>query len=79
MALRNPRPVLIVLTSLVVLGVFFWTPSFGIGPIYGRNPLNLQGSLATRLHEEEMRYRATLKAREGLIKKHGPTKEQIKA
>ena len=33
--------------------------------------------LSERLREEEMRYTATLKAREGLIRKHGPTREDI--
>jgi hypothetical protein len=34
-------------------------------------------SLAARLREEETRYAATLKAREGLIEKYGPSKEKI--
>ena len=80
MAPRTLRPLLITMTSLVVLGVFFWAPSFGVGPLYYRDPSDLRVvSLATRLHEEETRYAATLKAREGLIKKLGPTKEKITA
>ena len=78
MAPRTSRPLLLTITSLVILGVFFWAPSFGIGPLYDRDPHSLRVvSLAARLREEEARYAATLKAREALIKKHGPSKEQI--
>ncbi|KAH9040719.1 hypothetical protein EDB85DRAFT_2272225 [Lactarius pseudohatsudake] len=54
-------------------------PSFGIGALYYRDPYSSPvASLATRLHEET-RYAATLKARQGLIKKHGPSKEEIES
>ena len=70
---------LFAITALVALGLFFWTPSpFGIGPLYHQDPFRLHtASLSERLHEEEMRYTATLKAREGLIRKYGPTKDDI--
>jgi len=80
MAPRTARPLLLTVVALVTLSLFFWTPSFGIGSLYYRDPYSLHvASLAARLHEEETRYAATLKAREGLIKKHGPSKEQIEA
>jgi len=69
---------LFTLTALVALGLFFYVPSFGIGPLYFRDPYRLHSAtLSERLREEEVRYAATLKAREGLIRKHGPTKEDI--
>ena len=76
---RTTRPMLFAMTGLVALGLFFWAPSsFGIGPLYHRDPYRLHSaSLSERLREEEMRYTATLKAREGLIRKYGPTKEDI--
>jgi len=79
MAPRTSRPMLFAITALVALGLFFWAPSsFGIGPLYHQDQYRLHtASLSERLHEEEMRYTATLKAREGLIRKYGPTKEDI--
>ena len=69
---------LFAMTALVVLGLFFYAPSLGIGPLYYRDPYRLHiATLSERLREEEMRYTATLKAREGLIRKHGPTREDI--
>ena len=51
---------------------------FGIGPLHYQDPYCLYlAMLSERLREEEMRYTATLKAREGLIRKHGPTREDI--
>ena len=78
MAPRTSRPMLFAMTALVALGLFFYAPSFGIGPLYYRDPYRLHvATLSERLREEEMRYTATLKAREGLIRKHGPTTEDI--
>jgi hypothetical protein len=69
---------LFAMTALVTLGLFFYAPSFGIGPLYNRDPYRLHiATLSERLREEEMRYAATLKAREGLIRKHGPNREDI--
>jgi len=80
MAPRNSRPMLFAMVGIVALGLFFWAPSFGIGPLYYRDPYHLPfGSLSERLREEEMRYAQTLKARKGLIKKFGPTTEDIEA
>ena len=93
MAPRTLRTLLIAMTSLVVLGTFFWEPEFDVGPVCYRDssiprpveltckyPLNLREvSLAMRLQEEEARYAETVQAREGLIKKHGPTKEKVAA
>ena len=72
---------LFAMIAIAGLGLFFWAPSFGIGPLYYRDPYHLssRGSLSQRLREEEMRYVETLKARKGLIKKIGPTKEEIMA
>jgi hypothetical protein len=71
---------LFAMVGIVALGLFFWAPSFGIGPLYYRDPYHLPfGSLSERLREEEMRYAQTLKARKGLIKKFGPTTEDIEA
>jgi len=80
MAPRTSRPLLLAMTSLAIIGVFFWAPSFGIGPLYDRDPNSLHVvSLAARLRDEETRYAATLKARKGLIQKHGPSKEKIQS
>ncbi|KAI9452235.1 methyltransferase domain-containing protein [Lactarius psammicola] len=80
MAPRTTRPLLLTVIALVSLSLFFWVPSFGFGTLYYRDPYNSHvASLAARLRDEETRYAATLKAREGLIKKHGPSKEQIEA
>ncbi|KAH9054313.1 methyltransferase domain-containing protein [Lactarius vividus] len=79
MAPRTARPLILTVIGLVTLSLFFWAPSsFGYGGLYYRDPYSSRAaSLAARLREEELRYAATLKAREGLIKKHGPSKEQI--
>ncbi|KAH9040702.1 hypothetical protein EDB85DRAFT_65729 [Lactarius pseudohatsudake] len=78
MAPCTVRPLLLTV-GLVTLGIFFQAPSFGIGALYYRDPYSSPvASLATRLHEET-RYAATLKARQGLIKKHGPSKEEIES
>lgn len=80
MAPRTARPLLFAMIALGIFGVFFWAPSFGIGALYYRDPYNLTvASLAARLREEEARYAAVLKAREELIKKYGPSKEEIQA
>jgi hypothetical protein len=90
MAPRTSRPLILTMTTLIILGVLFWAPSFGIGPLYDRDPYDRDPydrdpyslhvvSLAARLRKEETRYAATLKAREGLIKKYGPSKEKIQA
>jgi len=42
-----------------------------------RSPEGRQVTLSARLNEEELRYAATIKARQGLIQKHGPTKEEV--
>jgi hypothetical protein len=71
MAPRNSRPMLFAMVGIVALGLFFWAPSFGIGPLYYRDPYRLHvATLSERLREKEMRYAATLKARKGLIRKH---------
>ncbi|KAH9015613.1 hypothetical protein EDB84DRAFT_1525885 [Lactarius hengduanensis] len=68
MAPRTTPPLLITVIGLA--------PSFGIGALYYRDPYSSRvASLAARLHEEETRYAAKLKARQGLIKKPGPIKE----
>ncbi|KAH9021536.1 methyltransferase domain-containing protein [Lactarius hengduanensis] len=81
MAPRTARPLLLAVIGLVSLSLFFWAPSsFGYGTLYYRDPYSSRAaSLAARLREEETRYAATLKAREGLIKKHGPSKEEIES
>ena len=93
MAPRTLRILLVVMTSIVVLGTFFWEPEFEVGPVCYRDssiprPVELtckypsnsrEVSLAMRLQEEEARYAETVKAREGLIKKYGPTKEKVVA
>ena len=80
MAPRNSRQLLFAMIAIAGLGLFFWAPSFGIGPLYYQDPYRLSsGALSQRLREEEMRYVETLKARKGLIKKIGPTKEEIMA
>ncbi|KAH9165714.1 hypothetical protein EDB89DRAFT_2076570 [Lactarius sanguifluus] len=69
MAPRTARPLLLTVA-----------PSFGIGALDYRDPYSSRvASLAARLHEEETRYAATLKAREGFIKKHGPSKEEVES
>ncbi|KAH9048309.1 hypothetical protein EDB84DRAFT_1457282, partial [Lactarius hengduanensis] len=71
MAPCTVRPLLLTVIGLVTLGIFFQAPSFGIGALYYRDPYSSPvASLTARLHEET-RYAATLKARQGLIKKHG--------
>jgi hypothetical protein len=71
---------LLAMIAIGALGLFFWAPSFGFGPLYYRDPYHLSfGSLSERLREEEMRYAETLKARKGLIRKFGPTKGDIEA
>jgi hypothetical protein len=56
----------------------YMVPSFGVGPLYYRDPYRLHvATLSERLCEKEMRYAATLKARKGLIRKHGMTREDI--
>ncbi|KAH9171940.1 methyltransferase domain-containing protein [Lactarius sanguifluus] len=81
MAPRTARPLLLTVIGLATLSLFFWAPSsFGYGTLYYRDPYSSRAaSLTARLREEETRYAATLKAREGLIKKHGPSKEQIES
>ncbi|KAH9025472.1 hypothetical protein EDB84DRAFT_1613631, partial [Lactarius hengduanensis] len=60
---------------LVTLSLFFWAPLFGIWVLYYRDPCSSRvASLPARLHEET-RCAATLKARQGPIKKHSPSKE----
>jgi hypothetical protein len=44
-----------------------------------RSPEGRSVSLSSRLREEELRYAATTKARQGLIQKHGPTKDGIQS
>ena len=69
---------LFAITALITLGLFFYALSFGIGPRYYRDPYRLRVAiLSERLREEEVRYTATLEACEGLIRKHGPTREDI--
>ena len=79
MAPRNSRHMLFAMVAIVGLGLFFWAPSFGIGPLYYRDPYRLPfgSSLSQRLRDEETRYAETLKARKALIRKLGPTKEDI--
>ena len=79
MAPCTVRPLLLTVIGLVTLSIFFQAPSFGIGALYYRDPYSSPvASLAARLHEET-RYAATLKARQGLIKKHGPSKEELES
>jgi len=86
MSPRTARPIFAVLgVGLVCL--FFWSFPFS-GPssqyfrdVYDgwRSPEGQWVTLAERLQEEEVRYAATVKARQGLIKKFGPTKEGIQS
>jgi len=79
MAPRNSRHMLFAMVAIAGLGLFFWAPSFGIGPLYYRDRYRLPfgSSLSQRLRDEETRYAETLKARKALIRKLGPTKEDI--
>jgi hypothetical protein len=82
MAPYNARPLLLAMIALVLFTLFFWAPSLGFGSLHYRDPppYVVRGpSLTERVREEEMRYASTLKAREGLIKKFGPRKNQIQA
>jgi len=82
----SPRTRPIVATAALGLLCFFlWSSPFG-GPdsryyrdVYDgwRSPDGRQVTLAARLHEEDLRYAATIKARQGLIQKHGPSKEEV--
>ena len=69
---------LFAMTTVIALGLFFYAPSFGIGPLYYRDPYRLHvATPSERLREEEMQYAVMLKAHEGLIRKHGPIREDI--
>ncbi|KAH9069682.1 hypothetical protein EDB83DRAFT_2314075 [Lactarius deliciosus] len=69
------RPLLLTVIGPVTVTRFFWPPSFGVGALYYRDPYNLCG--LTRC--ASARDAATLKARQGPIKKHAPSKEEIKS
>ncbi|KAH9069716.1 hypothetical protein EDB83DRAFT_392699 [Lactarius deliciosus] len=69
------RPLLLTVIGLVTVTRFFCAPSFGVGALYYRDPYNVCG--LTRC--ASARDAATLKTRQGLIKKHGPSKEEIKS
>ncbi|KAH9013004.1 hypothetical protein EDB84DRAFT_1641561 [Lactarius hengduanensis] len=61
------RPLLLTAIGLVTFTRFFWAPSFGVGALYYRDPYNLCGLTSCA----SARDAATLKARQGPIKKHG--------
>jgi len=78
------RP-LVATAALGFICFFLWSSPFS-GPnsryyrdVYDgwRSPDGQQVTLAARLHEEDLRYAATIKARQGLIQKHGPSKEEV--
>ncbi|KAH9069692.1 hypothetical protein EDB83DRAFT_2550969 [Lactarius deliciosus] len=69
------RSLLLTVIGLVIVTRFFWSPSFGVGALYYRDPYSLCG--LTRC--TSARDAATLKARQGPIKKHGTCKEEIKS
>jgi hypothetical protein len=53
-------------------------PSFGVRPLYYRDPYRLHvAMLSEHLREKEMQYAAMLKAHKGLIRKHSTTREDI--
>ncbi|KAI0301031.1 methyltransferase domain-containing protein [Multifurca ochricompacta] len=83
MAPRTLRPLFLATIILVVICLFFWSPSLGSASLYYVDPYSWGGpgapSLAGRVRDEEMRYMATLKARQGLVEKYGPTKEDIRS
>src|SRR5216683_2536167 len=84
MSPRTARPILVML-GLGLVGLFFWTSPFAApGSHYYRDmydgwrtPDGRVTTLAVRLQEEEARYAATVNARQGLIRKYGPTKEDV--
>jgi hypothetical protein len=68
-----------------LVGFFCWSFPFS-GPsskyyrdVYDgwRSPQGRWVTLTERLQEEELCYAATIKGRQGLIKKFGPTKEEV--
>ena len=86
MSPRASRP-LVATAAIGLLCFFLWSSPFG-GPssqyyrdVYEgwRSPEGRPVSLSARLREEELRYAATTKARQGLIQKHGPTKDGIQS
>jgi hypothetical protein len=86
MSPRPSRPLFAVL-GVILVGLFFWSFPFS-GPssqyyrdVYDgwRSPEGRWVTLTERLQEEEVRYAATVKARQGLIRKFGPTKEEVQS
>jgi hypothetical protein len=82
MSPRAARP-LIATAALLFLCFVLWSSPFGSTGYYRdvydgwRSSEGRWITLAARLREEELRYAATVQARQGLIQKHGPTKEEI--
>jgi hypothetical protein len=86
MSPRTARPIFAVF-AVGLVSLFFWSFPFS-GPssqyfrdVYDgwRSPEGRWVTLAERLQEEDVRYAATVEARQGLIKKFGPTKEKIQS
>ncbi|KAH9988439.1 methyltransferase domain-containing protein [Russula compacta] len=81
MSPRTGRPVVFAAVALGVVCLLLWGPSFGSHELYdgwhspGPNP----PTLADRLRAEEMRYVSTVRARQGLIQRYGPRKEDVQA
>jgi len=86
MSPRPSRPLLAVF-GVILVCLFIWSFPFS-GPssqyyrdVYDgwRSPEGRWVTLSERLQEEEARYAATVKARQGLVRKFGPTKEEVQS